>query len=126
MHRFAAPEDVYRTVSSLVQDVQGEFLRDDLRRLIYIAVCCVDHRENEAEAYRKYRSRVHAKEDLREFTIRNYMSLVRGLVALMDGLYTELRHHAFEVLLLGERNNGHCKTALTINSTTQYGSSWPL
>ncbi|EGU87506.1 hypothetical protein FOXB_01977 [Fusarium oxysporum f. sp. conglutinans Fo5176] len=82
VHRFATPEDVHRTVSSLVQDIQGEFLPEDLRRLIYIAVCCVEHSENEAEAYRKYRSRVHAKDDLREFTIRNYMSLVRAAIAL--------------------------------------------
>ncbi|EXL67124.1 hypothetical protein FOPG_16735 [Fusarium oxysporum f. sp. conglutinans race 2 54008] len=100
VHRFATPQDVYRTVSSLVQDVQGEFLSEDLRRLIYIAVCCVDHSENEAEAYRKYRSRVHAKDDLREFTIRNYMSLVRGLVALMDEVYLKLRHRGFEGTLL--------------------------
>ncbi|KAF6528240.1 hypothetical protein IWW34DRAFT_859468 [Fusarium oxysporum f. sp. albedinis] len=100
VHRFATPEDVHRTVSSLVQDIQGEFLPEDLRRLIYIAVCCVEHSENEAEAYRKYRSRVHAKDDLREFTIRNYMSLVRGLVALMDELYPRSRHRSFEGTLL--------------------------
>ncbi|KAF9777058.1 hypothetical protein IL306_004670 [Fusarium sp. DS 682] len=96
VHRFATPEDVYRTVSSLVQDVQDEFLPEDLRRLIYIAVCCVDYSENEAEAYRKYRSRIRAKDDLGELTIRNYMSLVRGLVALMDKLYPKLQHRGFE------------------------------
>ncbi|EWZ77859.1 hypothetical protein FOXG_21051 [Fusarium oxysporum f. sp. lycopersici 4287] len=100
VHRFATPEDVYRTVLSLVQDIQGEYMPEDLRRLIYIAVCCVDHSENEAEAYHKYRSRVHAKDDLREFTIRNYMSLVRGLVTLLDGLYLKLRHRGFEAALL--------------------------
>jgi hypothetical protein len=100
VHRFATPEDVNRTVLCLVQDIQGEFLPEDLRRLIYIAVCCVDHRENEAEAYRKYRTRVHAKDDLKEFTIRNYMSLVRGLVAVMDKLYLKSRHRAFEASLL--------------------------
>ncbi|EXK27028.1 hypothetical protein FOMG_16466 [Fusarium oxysporum f. sp. melonis 26406] len=100
VHRFATPEDVYRTVSSLVQDVQGGFLPEDLRRLIYIAVCCVDHSENEAEAYRKYRSRVNAKEDLGELTIRNYMTLVRGLISLMDELYDDLRHRSFEATLL--------------------------
>jgi hypothetical protein len=104
VHRFSTPEDVYRTVSSLVQDVQGEFLPEDLRRLIHIAVCCVDHSENEAEAYRKYRSRVNAKEDLGELTIRNYMTLVRGLISLMDELYEDLRHRSFEATLIyGER-----------------------
>ncbi|KAF4493903.1 hypothetical protein FAGAP_9972 [Fusarium agapanthi] len=100
VHRFATPEDVHTTVSSLVQDGQGEFLPEDLRRLIYIAVCCVEHSENEAEAYRKYRSRVHAKDDLGELTIRNYMSLVRGLVALTDELYPKLQHRIFEATLL--------------------------
>ncbi|KAI3570933.1 hypothetical protein IWW34DRAFT_773437 [Fusarium oxysporum f. sp. albedinis] len=100
VHRFATPEDVYRTISSLVQDIQGEHLPEDLRRLIYIAVCCVDHSENESDAYRKYRSRVHAKGDLGELTIRNYMSLVRGLIALLDGVYLKLRHRGFEGTLL--------------------------
>ncbi|KAF5025531.1 hypothetical protein F66182_2383 [Fusarium sp. NRRL 66182] len=100
VHRFATPEDVYRTASSLVEDVQGEYLTEDLRRLIYIAVCCVDHSEDEAGAYRKYRSRVHAKDNLGELTIRNYMSLVRGLVTLLDRLYLKLRHRGFEAALL--------------------------
>lgn len=96
---FQTSEDIDRTVLALVQDGS---MRSDLRRFIYIAVCCVDHRKNEAEAYRKYRARVHSK-DLTELTIRNYMSLVRGVIALMDELYPRMHHRAFEaVLLYGE------------------------
>ncbi|KAF4461409.1 hypothetical protein FALBO_11797 [Fusarium albosuccineum] len=93
---FETPEDIYRTVSALVED---RLLPLDLRRLVYIAVCCVEHRKNEAEAYRNYRARVD-NQDPGELTIRNYMSLVRGVIALTDDLYLTLRHRAFEAVLL--------------------------
>ncbi|RSL93038.1 hypothetical protein CDV31_014891 [Fusarium ambrosium] len=104
MQRFETPEEVYRTVSSLIRDNQDALLRDDLRRLVAIADCCVESRKDETEAYRRYRSRFGdglADSTIRptDYTIRNYMSLVRGLVALIDKLYVRLRHRAFESVL---------------------------
>lgn len=93
---FETPEDVHRKVSALVHD---GLLPQDLRRLIYIAVCCVDHSKNEAEAYHKYRVRVKA-EGLTELTIRNYMSILRGIVKLLDELFLSIGYRAFEAFLL--------------------------
>ena len=127
LHRFLTDEDVYSLFSALVHNSQGPPVREDLRRLVDIAVCCVGCRKDEVEAYRVYRSRDHAKQDLGELTIRNYMSLVRGLVKLLDGLYLSLRHRAFEaVFLYGKKTGDFCNIALTISSTTSTGSFKPL
>lgn len=95
-NNFETPEDVHRVVSALVHDGH---LSQELRKLIYIAVCCVDHSENEAEAYHKYRTRVQAN-GLTELTIRNYMSTVRGIVKLLDELFLVFGYRAFEAFLL--------------------------
>ncbi|KND86938.1 hypothetical protein TOPH_08397 [Tolypocladium ophioglossoides CBS 100239] len=96
-HNFRTPEDVLRTVSALVKDGP---LPSDLQRFIYVAVCCVDrYCGDKAKGYSNYRARVRA-ENLAEFTINNYMSLVLGIISLTDELYPTLRHRAFEAVLL--------------------------
>ncbi|RSL89661.1 hypothetical protein CEP52_014838 [Fusarium oligoseptatum] len=108
MQRFETPEDVYRTVSSLIRDNQDALLHEDLRRLVAIADCCVESRKDETKAYRKYRSRFGygLADNIRptDYTIRNYMSLVRGLVTLIDQVYPRLRHRAFEAVLYAPLN----------------------
>lgn len=100
-HDFKTPEDIHRMVSALVKDGP---LPSDLQRFIYVAVCCVDrYCGDKAKGYSNYRARVRA-ENLAEFTIDNYMSLVLGIISLTDELYPTLRHRAFEaILLFGER-----------------------
>ncbi|RSL78623.1 hypothetical protein CDV31_017256 [Fusarium ambrosium] len=95
-HGFETPEDVCTTVSALIQD---GLLPPDLRRFIYIAVCCVECRKDEDEAFRNYRARTQAK-TCSDLTIRNYMSLVRGIIALVDQRYSIIQHRAFEALVL--------------------------
>ncbi|KAH7268743.1 hypothetical protein B0J15DRAFT_232421 [Fusarium solani] len=98
-HHFATPEDVYRTVSSLVQDVDDRLLPQHLRRFVCLTVCCVDHHCGDKErAYRNYRA--HIGRELGELTINNYMHLARSAIGLMDELYPTLRHLAFEGVLL--------------------------
>ncbi|KAH7123419.1 hypothetical protein B0J13DRAFT_680091 [Dactylonectria estremocensis] len=109
-HGFKTPEDIHRTVSALVRDGP---LRSDLQKFIYVAVCCVDrYRGDKAKGYSNYRARVRA-ENLTEFTIDNYMSLVLGIISLINKLYRTLRHRAFESVLLfaplGLRTLGHYK-----------------
>lgn len=94
-HGFETPEDVHTMVSALIQD---RSLPPDLRRFVYIAVCCVERRKNEGEAFRNYRARTQTKSG--DLTIRNYMTLVRGMIALMDRCYSIIQHRAFEALLL--------------------------
>ncbi|KAI8663480.1 hypothetical protein NCS57_00949100 [Fusarium keratoplasticum] len=98
-HHFETPEDVYRTVSSLVQDVDDGLLPRHLRRFVCLAVCCVDHHCGDKEtAYSNYRARFGR--EVKELTIDNYMHLARSVIGLMDELYPTLRHLAFEGVLL--------------------------
>ncbi|KAI8717985.1 hypothetical protein NCS52_00876000 [Fusarium sp. LHS14.1] len=101
-HGFETPEDVHTMVSSLIQDTS---LPLDLRRFVYIAVCCVECRKNEGEAFRNYRARTQTESG--DLTIRNYMTLVRGMIALMDRCYSIIQHRAFEALLLFAPLNLH-------------------
>ncbi|RTE71386.1 hypothetical protein BHE90_014215 [Fusarium euwallaceae] len=112
-HHFATPEDVYRTVSSLVQDVDDRLLPQHLRRFVCLTVCCVDHHYGDKEtAYRNYRAQIGR--ELGERAIDNYMHLARSLIGLMDELYPTLRHLAFEgVLLFGEQNWASTEAGLT-------------
>ncbi|KAJ4211603.1 hypothetical protein NW759_012514 [Fusarium solani] len=98
-HHFATPEDVYRTVSSLVQDVDDRLLPQHLRRFVCLTVCCVDHHCGDKEiAYSNYRA--HCGKEIGELTINNYMHLARSIIGLMDELYPTLRHLTFEGVLL--------------------------
>lgn len=97
-HSFLAPVDICKKVLSFVKEGP---LSQELQRFLYIAVCCVDrHLGDKSKAYEDYRSRVHT-EKLTEFTINNYMSVVLGIISLMDELYLGgYRHRAFEAVLL--------------------------
>lgn len=98
-HGFATSADVCKVVSALVKD---DLVNENLQRIIYIAIFCVESRTNEAEAYSNYKSR--AKTECSVISIRSYMSLLRTVIALVDEVYPKLRHRAFEAFLLyGER-----------------------
>lgn len=95
-HRLVTPDDINAWVSNLV--LLDRTLPEGLYRLINAAIFCVESREDEDAAHRDYEARASSKCMVR--SIRNYVSLVRGLVALMDQIYLRLRHRAFEAVLL--------------------------
>ncbi|KAF5021483.1 hypothetical protein F66182_6483 [Fusarium sp. NRRL 66182] len=93
--RFVTPDDINTWVSNLVTN---RSLPKDLQRLIDIAIFCVESRKDEDKAYRNYAA--SAQTDCSVLTARNYASLLRGVIALMDQIYPKLRHRAFEAVLL--------------------------
>ncbi|KAG7403059.1 hypothetical protein Forpe1208_v016748 [Fusarium oxysporum f. sp. rapae] len=94
--RFTTPADINAWVSDLVS--LDRALPQNLRKLINLAIFCVESRKDEDTAHRNYEAR--ASQQCLVRTIRNYASLVRGVIALMDQIYLKLRHRAFEAVLL--------------------------
>jgi len=99
--RFTTPDEINAWVSDLVS--LSRALPENLRKVISLAIFCVESREHEDTAHRNYEARTSHECLLR--TLRNLATLVRGLITLMDQIYLKLRHRAFEAVLL------HCKSS---------------
>lgn len=73
----------------------------EMAHTVPIANPVVDSRKDEDKAHHNYVA--SAQTECSVLTVRNYASLLRGVIALMDQIYPKLRHRAFEaVLLYGE------------------------
>ncbi|KAL5583756.1 hypothetical protein FOVSG1_015107 [Fusarium oxysporum f. sp. vasinfectum] len=94
--RFVTVEDINIWISNLI--LLDEALPDGIRRFINVAIFCVESGKDEVVAHRNYEARVSATCSV--ISIRNYACLVRGVIALIDQVYPQLRHRAFEAVLL--------------------------
>jgi hypothetical protein len=101
LNGYATAEDVFQKTKDILENRIG---KQDLQNFICIATCCVEwHLGQKTKAYEIFRSQFRSQinRPATELTIQKYMSSVRGLIQLMDTLYSGgLRHRAFEATFL--------------------------